>query len=51
MEHSGITLATATPRPLEPWDDTDTKFGTRQRIWHYGPNQQTRRHWLSLIHI
>ena len=45
MTPSGITLATATPRPLEPWDDTDTKFGTRQRIWHYGPNQQTRRHW------
>ena len=44
MEHSGITLATATPRPWEPWDDTDTKFGTRQRIWHYGRNQQTRRH-------
>ena len=45
MEASVITLATATPRPLEPWEDTDTKFGTRQRIWHYGPNQQTRRHW------
>ena len=45
MTPSGITLATATPRPLEPWEDTDTKFGTRQRIWHYGPNQQTRRHW------
>ena len=45
MTPSGITLATATPRPLEPWEDTDTKFGTRQRIWHYGPKQQTRRHW------
>ena len=45
MTPSGITLATATPRPVEPWDDTDTKFGTRQRIWHYGRNQQTRRHW------
>ena len=45
MTPSGITLATATPRPLEPWEETDTKFGTRQRIWHYGPNQQTRRHW------
>ena len=44
MTPSGITLATATPRPWEPWDDTDTKFGTRQRIWHYGRNQQTRRH-------
>ena len=44
MEASVITLATATPRPWEPWDDTDTKFGTRQRIWHYSRNQQTRRH-------
>ena len=29
---------------MEPWDDTDTKFATRQRIWHSGRNQQTRRH-------
>ena len=46
MTPSGITLATATPVPKEPFWTTPEQDGTiTQAIYTYGPNQHTRRRW------
>ena len=46
MTPSGITLATVTPLPKEPFWTVAEKDGTiTQAIYTYGPNHHTRRRW------
>ena len=50
MTPSGITLATVTPLPKEPFWTTPEQDGTiTQAIYTYGPNQHTRRRWFPWL--